>query len=327
MRKRYWVGAAVLVVAAALFVVNASLFAHPRGAMTLLSHRGVHQDFSHTDLGRNDCTATRIFPPTTEYLENTIPSMRAAFEAGADRVEIDIHPTTDGDFAIFHDWGVDCRTNGHGVTRTHTMAELRALDVGYGYTADGGHTFPFRGKGVGLMPSLRDVLAAFPDKRFLINFKSNDPHEADLVFAYLEATPGVDFERLAFYGARPAERLHETHPELRVLSRHGMMECAKSYMLTGWFGRVGAPCRHTIIFAPVNYGWMAWGWPNRFLERMQRADTEVIIVDAIRKGETPGVGGVDDAATFAEVPRGWRGGVATDRIEVIGPLAPREARS
>ena len=57
----------------------------------------------------------------------------------------------------------------------HTLADLKTLDVGYGYTADGGKTFPFRHKGVGLMPSLDEVIAAFPGKRFLIHIKSNDP--------------------------------------------------------------------------------------------------------------------------------------------------------
>ena len=32
-------------------------------------------------------------------------------------IEIDVHPTTDGQFAVFHDWTLDCRTNGAGVTR------------------------------------------------------------------------------------------------------------------------------------------------------------------------------------------------------------------
>ena len=68
--------------------------------------------------------------------------MRAAFDAGADIVEFDVHPTTDGHFAVFHDWTLDCRTDGKGVTREHTLAELKKLDVGYGYTADGGKTFP-----------------------------------------------------------------------------------------------------------------------------------------------------------------------------------------
>jgi glycerophosphoryl diester phosphodiesterase len=74
--------------------------------------------------------------------------MRAAFNKGADMVEFDVQPTTDGQFAVFHDWTLNCRTNGAGVTRDHTMKELKALDVGYGYTADGGKTYPFRGKGV-----------------------------------------------------------------------------------------------------------------------------------------------------------------------------------
>ena len=36
--------------------------------------------------------------------------MRAAFAAGADIVEFDVHPTSDGQFAVFHDWTLDCRT-------------------------------------------------------------------------------------------------------------------------------------------------------------------------------------------------------------------------
>jgi glycerophosphoryl diester phosphodiesterase len=86
-----------------------------------------------------------MLPPTHGYLENTNPSMDASFRAGADIVEFDIHPTTDGKLAVFHDWTVDCRTDGKGVTREHSLAELKRLDIGHGHTADGGKTFPFRG--------------------------------------------------------------------------------------------------------------------------------------------------------------------------------------
>ena len=99
------------------------------------------------------------------------------FQAGADIVELDLHITKDRQFAVFHDWKLDYRTNGTGVTRDYTIAELKSLDVGYGYSADGGKTFPFRGKGVGLMPSLDEVLAYFPERSFLIHVKSNDPKE------------------------------------------------------------------------------------------------------------------------------------------------------
>ena len=43
--------------------------------------------------------------------------------------------------------------------RLQLEAELEALDIGHGYTADGGATFPFRGKAVGEMPTLGEALA------------------------------------------------------------------------------------------------------------------------------------------------------------------------
>lgn len=321
MRKRWVVLGALALAAGALFALNTSLLAHPTGALTVLAHRGVAQRYSHTGLTDETCTASRIFAPTHALIENTIPSMQAAFDAGAHMVEIDIHPTTDGEFAVFHDWTLDCRTEGQGVTRAHAMAELRALDVGYGYTADGGRTFPLRGHGVGMMPSLREVLAAFPTQRFLINFKGNQPEEADQLLAYLQATPDANLERLAFYGARPAERMRVLLPDALVTSRAGLKRCAKDYILSGWFGAAPASCRNTIVFAPTNYAWLAWGWPDRFLQRMQEAGSEVYLTGAIPSGERAGIYGIDDAAAFARVPRRWRGGVTTDAVEVIGPLA------
>jgi glycerophosphoryl diester phosphodiesterase len=107
------------------------------------------------------CTAERIFEPAHPYLENTIPSMQAAFDAGADMVELDIKPTKDGQFAVFHDWTLDCRTNAKGMVSDYTMDELRKMDIGYGYTADNGKTYPFRGRGFGLMPTLDEVLTHF----------------------------------------------------------------------------------------------------------------------------------------------------------------------
>ncbi len=324
MRKRWVVLGALTLAAGALFVFNTSLLAQPEGELTLLAHRGVHHDYHRENLTNETCTAERIYPPTHTFIENTLPSMQAAFDAGADIIEIDIHPTTDGEFAVFHDWTVDCRTEGEGVTRELSMAYLRTLDIGYGYTADGGATFPLRGRGVGMMPTLREVLEAFPERRFLINFKSRQTREADRLLAYLQAMPNANLQRLSYYGAEPADRMRELLPEARTIGRRQLMDCAKSYMLTGWFGRVSDVCRNRIMFVPTNYGWVAWGWPNRFLQRMRAVNTEVVLVAPLNRRERAGVGGIDDAETFASIPRDWRGGVATDRIEVIGPLAEEQ---
>jgi glycerophosphoryl diester phosphodiesterase len=62
--------------------------------------------------------------------------MQASFEASADIVEVDVRFTIDGQFTVFHDRMLDRRTNGSGVTREHSMAELKTLGLGYGYRTE-----------------------------------------------------------------------------------------------------------------------------------------------------------------------------------------------
>jgi len=138
-KKLKYAAAAIVVLAAAIYINNTNrLAAHRDGKPVLLAHRGIAQRFDERELKNDTCTAARMLPSSHEYLENTISSMRAGFAAGADIVELDVHPTTDGEFAVFHDWTLDCRTDGQGVTREHSMAYLKKLDIGHGYTADGG---------------------------------------------------------------------------------------------------------------------------------------------------------------------------------------------
>ena len=320
MKRRYLILAVCGLALLALYLGNASWRGHPINHPTILAHRGLHQTFSKSGLTRQTCTAVGIDPPRHGYLENTLPSIRSAFDLGADMVELDIHPTTDGQFVVFHDWTLECRTNGRGVTREHSLKDLQALDIGWGYTADGGKTYPFRGKGVGLMPSLEDVLKAWPDRSFLVNIKSNDAHEADLIDAWLRARPGVHAERLVFVGgARPTERLHELRPELRAMSSASAKACLIGYELLGWTGHVPAPCRNTLVFVPVSGTWSLWGWPNLFLERMRGAGAEVYVGGEI-EWTLGTLDGLDEPAKLSGLPRNWRGGVSTDRIDLIGPV-------
>ncbi|MDX2238368.1 MAG: glycerophosphodiester phosphodiesterase family protein [Hyphomonadaceae bacterium] len=326
MKKRWIVAIAVAAVLGGVFGMNASFWGKPEGVAFVLAHRGVHQRFHTEGLTNETCTAARILPPTHAFLENTLPSIEAAFAAGADMVEIDVHPTTDGEFAVFHDWTLECRTDGHGVTRTHTMQALRALDVGYGYTHDGGATFPFRGRGVGAMPTLGEVLAAFPERRFLVNFKGSDAAEGDAMAAYLDAIEHARPERLAFFGGAPARRLDALRPEYKVVTRRGLRRCATDYVLFGWLGVTPEACRDSIVFAPINYARFAWGWPDLFVSRMQAAGSEVVLIGPIDAGGPLLASGIDDAATLDRVPAGWRGGVSTDAVEIIGPLLAERAQ-
>ncbi len=312
--------------AAFAWLNNTSLFTPPSGGKPLLvAHRGLAQTYTREDLGRDTCTATRIHPPEHGFIENTLPSMEAAFNAGADIVEFDIHPTTDGQFAVFHDWTLDCRTEGKGVTREHTLADLKALDVGYGYTADGGKTYPLRGKGVGLLPSLDEVLARFPDKRFLINVKSNDLSEGEMLTAYLaKLTPEARARLMVYGGSPPVELVHDKLADVAIGSKRSMQNCLLNYVALGWTGHVPDACRNGLMFVPINVAPWLWGWPAKFMQRMADAKVSVFVLGPY--DGSFGTSGIDEVAQLSGLPKDYPGGIWTNRVDRIAPAVRASAR-
>ncbi|SEM21010.1 glycerophosphoryl diester phosphodiesterase [Mesobacillus persicus] len=301
-----------------IYFNNSFLFTKDRETSpVLLAHRGMAQTFSMEEIENDTCTAERIFEPEHPYIENTIPSMEAAFKAGADIVEFDIQPTVDGHFAVFHDWTLECRTDGEGVTREQTMAELKTLDVGYGYTADNGRTFPFRGQGVGLMPTLDEVLNYFPEESFLIHIKSNHPAEGAQLADHLSQLPEERLKKLTVYGGdEPIRTLKEQLPEIRVMSKATLKSCLLPYLAIGWSGYVPASCQNTQIHLPENYAPFMWGWSNKFLNRMDAVDTRVIIV----AGDGGWSEGFDTEQDLERLPDDFSGGIWTNRIDTIAPI-------
>lgn len=312
--------AGVVLVAGVVYLMNASWLAAPAspGTPRILAHRGVHQTYSRVDLDAETCTAARMDPPSHEFIENTIPSMRAAFAAGADVVELDVHLTPDKVFAVLHDWTIDCRTEGQGVTEETPWTTLKTLDVGYGYTADGGKTFPLRGKGVGLMPRLEDVYAAFPEGSFLVNFKSRRVEEGEALAALLKADPKARAATFGVYGgSEPTQAALKAVPGLKGFDRTMLKGCLLPYEAYGWTGIVPSGCRNTIVALPVDYAPYAWGWPHRFLKRMRDAGSEVILVGPYGGDFSTGI---DTPEQAAKVPKGFDGYVWTNKVETIGPL-------
>jgi glycerophosphoryl diester phosphodiesterase len=67
-----------------------------------------------------------------EHPENTMRSFRSAIAAGCDMIECDVHLSSDGRLVVIHDHTLDRTTNGTGLVRDLTAAELRKLDAGDG---------------------------------------------------------------------------------------------------------------------------------------------------------------------------------------------------
>ena len=309
--------------AAAIYFTNASWLAPaPAGRTQVFAHRGVHHTFPGEGISNDTCTADRIHAPKHSFIENTIASISAAFEAGADVVEFDVHPTTDGEFAVFHDWTLECRTNGKGVTREQPMVALKALDVGYGYTADGGRTYPFRGQGVGLMPTMGEVLAAFPDRRFFIHVKSRDVGEGRLLAAHLGRLPADARARLIVYGNHaPLDALKAELRDQRVVSRRNLMNCLLRYIALGWSGHMPKACRGQAMFVPINVAPWLWGWPNRLAARLKAADAHLVVLGPYSSGEF--TTGIDTYAMLRALPADFTGALWTNEIQTIGPLTRR----
>ena len=224
---------------------NAFLVVPDRSPL-ILAHRGLAQTFSLAGVAWDTNTARIIHPPEHEYLENTIPSMRAAFAAGADIVEFDVRLTRDHKLAVFHDFLLEYRTNGTGQVSDTAMADLRTLDVGYGYTADGGKTFPLRGKGVGLLVSSEEVFAAFPEKSFLVHIKDGGGTAGNLLVEQMRGFPSDRVARLAFYGDHDAVmEIRKHYPAVKVLSMNTLKRALIAYLLIDWTGWIPEAIRNT----------------------------------------------------------------------------------
>lgn len=67
-----------------------------------------------------------------QHPENTIRSFRSAISAGCDLIECDVHLSSDGRLVVIHDHTLERTTNGKGLVRDLSAAELRRLDAGEG---------------------------------------------------------------------------------------------------------------------------------------------------------------------------------------------------
>ncbi len=91
----------------------------------------------HTEKGKLMVAAHR--GDSHNYPENTLPAFRSAIACGADMIETDVYLSKDGELVLMHDIDVDRTTNGTGKITEKTLAELRALNTGYGAE---GYTVP-----------------------------------------------------------------------------------------------------------------------------------------------------------------------------------------
>ena len=162
--------------------------------------------------------------------ENTIEAFAAGLAAGADRLEMDVHATRDGHVVVLHDATVDRTTDGSGLVRDMTLAELHRLDAGARFAGDAGD-FPFRDRGV-RVPTLAAVLEAFPGVPRNIEIKQDEPAIEHAVLDVLDRFGAREQVLLAAEEARIMARIRAAAPDvLTSFSAGDVLE-----FVTAWHG-------------------------------------------------------------------------------------------
>ncbi len=93
--------------------------------------------------------------------ENTLAAFRAAMEAGADGIELDVIRCRSGELMVVHDDTVDRTTDGSGLVRTISRDNLHMLDAGSWFGPE------YAGQRI---PTLEEVLA-FVERGIKLNIE------------------------------------------------------------------------------------------------------------------------------------------------------------
>lgn len=257
----------------------------PAYSFELISHKGLHNEecLEAGKLCRADCLTWT----GAETLENTIPAIRRAFAMGADRVEIDLRVTKEGEIVLYHDNELSCRTEGKGQVRHHTVKELKKLDVAHNLKFLNREDNPLKGQGIGLIPTLKEVLEAFPHKKFFLN-----PKDTTLVFRNRlnEVIEEVCVKKkkcspsdFSMWGAWVSwDSLKNKFPDFgpRFANAYAGNSCELMYKMWAWAGIFPEQCKDLVMvysWERINT-WNTWGWPTQLVRRFHKHGSKVYVI-------------------------------------------------
>jgi glycerophosphoryl diester phosphodiesterase len=234
--------------------------------------------------------------------ENTLAAFRLAVARYRTQVlETDVHLTRDGELVVAHDATLERCTNGEGRLEDQTLAELQRLDAGYHFTTDGGRTFPFRGQGVHL-PSLRELLRAFPDLRFNIEVKPDVPGIEDAFQQLLRKEGALERVVVGSELDPVAERLVRVLPDACHFYPRDALAAFVLAVRSG--AEPPDDRRYTVLDMPLYFGEV------RLVDKALLRAVEA-------RGRWLNVWTVDDPAEMHQLAVEGVGGIMTDRPDLL----------
>ncbi|AEG43157.1 glycerophosphodiester phosphodiesterase family protein [Isoptericola variabilis] len=141
--------------------------------------------------------------------ENTLAAFEAAWRAGADAIEFDLHLTADGVAVVIHDSTVDATTDGSGEVGQLTYAAVRALDAGSWFSP------AFAGQPVPRLEEILRFAVSRPELGILVEYKGEWTTAQVAVTARAVDAAGVGDRTVAqSFSPGTLEALREVAPHL-----------------------------------------------------------------------------------------------------------------
>lgn len=238
---------------------------------------------------------------------NTMYAFERAAALGADMLELDVQSTADGELVVIHNATVDETTNGTGRVVDLTLDEVKELDAAHwfvpGRSAVHGldpTAYPLRGARFGdikvdghhpkdfTVPTLREVLKAFPSTPINIEIKGTDDADTasfirtgTLLADLLTRNGRTDLIVGSFNDAALAD-FHTRAPQVP-------MSAARNAMITYFLAGVKPPAGTVAFQIPVAFQ----GIPIASRSFVERAHADGYAVHVWFSGSAP-----DDAATY-----------------------------
>ena len=142
--------------------------------------------------------------------ENTLESIKTAFDLGLDCVEIDVKVSKDNIPLLLHDDTLDRTTNGSGLVCDFTFDQINYLDAGYYF---------YNSKTDIKVPSLRSVLDLIKRKQKYLNIelKPNKNYEKLNVEKTLQEINKISYDKIYFssFDLSSCITLKETAPHCK----------------------------------------------------------------------------------------------------------------
>lgn len=167
--------------------------------------------------------------------------------------------------------------------------------------------------------TLAEAAAAMTKPQLFWQIKGAD--QATMLLSKLSDAPGASDRSVIIGDDAAVAAIRQSRPKAWAFSISGARDCASDYSLSGLWGSVPSSCRNgTMLLTLDDLGYTLWGWPNRFIARMQAAEVHVIIAEDVVDGQ---IKGLSDVNQFGDIANSFNGYIWVDNITDLGPALKR----